>query len=214
MKIQRSGAGKKALPNFIVGIGGSAGALDAYNALLDALPSNTGMAFVIVSHLLPTANTLLAEILSRHTKMPVKLACKAMPIRANHVYVSPPNSDILIENCAFDVISPRTRNMQVDLFFNSLAAAMGARAIGIIFSGYDGDGTAGCIAIRAEGGTTFAQDKSAKVSDMPLSAKSAGCVDYILPPEKISDALRRLARTVVLPIIHSAVPRKLRKLSR
>src|SRR5471030_791401 len=104
-------------PNFIVGIGASAGGLNAYKMLLDALPSNTGMAFVIVSHLLPTANSLLAEILSRHTKMPVKLASMAMPIRANHVYVSPPNADLMIENGTFKVVSPRTRNKQVDLFF-------------------------------------------------------------------------------------------------
>ena len=84
-------------PNYIVGIGGSAGGLNAYKALLNALPSNTGMAFVIVSHILPTANSELSQILSRHTRMAVKVASNAMPIRANHVYVTPPNADLLIE---------------------------------------------------------------------------------------------------------------------
>src|SRR5471030_2442859 len=126
------------LPNFVVGIGGSAGGLNAYKALLDALPSDTGMAFVIVSHILPTAHSQLAQILSRHTKMKVMVASTAMPVRANHVYVNPPNADLLIDSYTFRVVTPRTRrNKQVDLFLTSLAKAMGARAIGIILSGYD-----------------------------------------------------------------------------
>ena len=148
-------------PNFIVGIGGSAGGLNAYKALLDAVPSNTGMAFVIVSHILPTANSPLAQILSGHTRMAVKVASNAMPIRANHVYVTPPNADLLIEGYTFKLVTPRSRkNVQVDLFLTSLADAMGERAIGIILSGYDGDGIEGCRSIKAKGGTTFAQDVS------------------------------------------------------
>ena len=180
-------------PNFIVGIGGSAGALNAYKALLDALPANTGMAFVIVSHIHPTANSQLADILSHHTKMPVTLASTAMPIRGNHVYVIPPNADLLIEGYTFKVVSPRTRmNEQIDFCFNSLAEAMGARAIGIILSGYDGDGTEGCKHIKAQGGTTFAQDMSAEVDGMPLSAQASGCIDFVLPPDKIPDALLKM----------------------
>jgi len=185
-------------PNFIVGIGGSAGGLNAYKAFLDALPSNTGMAFVIVSHILPTANSQLAQILSGHTKMTVIVASTAMPIRANHVYVSPPNADLLIESYTFKVVSPRTgRNKQVDLFLTSLAEAMGARAIGIILSGYNGDGTEGCKHIKAKGGTTFAQDMSAEVDSMPLSAQASGCVDFVLPPDKIPDELQRLVSTSI-----------------
>jgi chemotaxis response regulator CheB len=182
-------------PNFIVGIGGSAGGLNAYKALLDAVPSNTGMAFVIVSHILPTANSQLAQILSGHTRMAVKVASNAMPIRANHVYVTPPNADLLIEGYTFKLVIPRTRrNAQVDVFLTSLADAMGARAIGIILSGYDGDGTEGCRSIKAKGGTTFAQDESAEVGGMPLSAEASGCVDFVLPPDKITDQLQKLAK--------------------
>ena len=181
-------------PNFIVGIGGSAGALNAYKALLDALPANTGMAFVIVSHITPTANSQLAEILSRYTKMTVRVASEAMPIQANHVYVIPPNADLLIESYNFKVVSPRTkRNAQIDMFFTSLAEAMGARAVGIILSGMGGDGAEGCKRIKAKGGTTFAQDMSAEVNFMPLSAQATGCVDFVLPPDKIPDELRKLA---------------------
>ena len=183
-------------PNFIVGIGGSAGALNAYKALLDALPSNTGMAFVIVSHIYPTAHSHLAQILSRHTKMSVVLASTSRPIWANHVYVIPTNADLLIESDAFKVVSPRAmRNAQIDLLFISLAEAMGARAIGIILSGYFGDGTEGCKHIKAKGGKTFAQDMSAEVDGMPLSAQASGCVDFVLPPDKIADELQRLVST-------------------
>jgi CRP-like cAMP-binding protein len=186
-------------PNFIVGIGGSAGALNAYKALLDALPSNTGMAFVIVSHIHPTANSQLAHILSGHTKMPVMVAAAAKPIRANHVYVIPPTADFLIESYTFKVAAARTgRNKRVDFFLISLAEAMGARAIGIILSGYDGDGTEGCKHIKANGGTTFAQDTSAQVEGMPLSAQASGCIDFVLPPDKIPHELQRLVRTIAI----------------
>lgn len=185
-------------PSFIVGIGGSAGGLKAYKALLDALPCNTGMAFVVVSHILPTANSQLAAILSAHTKMPVLVATTAMPIQANHVYVSPPDSDLLIEGGTFKVVSPRTgRNKLIDLFFTSLADAMGACAIGIILSGYDGDGTLGCKHIKAKGGQTFAQDMSAEVADMSLSAQAAGNIDFVLPLNKISDELQKLKKSSI-----------------
>ena len=185
---------KTVQPIFIVGIGGSAGALNAYKALLDALPHDTGMAYVIISHMNPTAHSQLAKILQRHTKMSVTVASEAMAILANHVYIIPPDSDLTIENYRFRVISPRnSRNKQVDIFFISLAEAMGVRAVGIILSGYDGDGTEGCKHIKANGGKTFAQDMSAEVDFMPLSAQAAGCADFVLPLNKIPDKLKRLA---------------------
>ncbi|HEV8081480.1 MAG TPA: chemotaxis protein CheB [Chitinophagaceae bacterium] len=185
---------KTVQPKFIVGIGGSAGALNAYKALLNAMPHDTGMAFVIISHMNPTSHSYLANILSRHTKMSVIVAFEAMTILANHVYVIPPDSDLTIENYRFKVISPRiSRNKQVDLFFISLADAMGARAVGIVLSGYDGDGTEGCKHIKANGGKTFTQDMSAEVDSMPLSAQAAGCVDFVLPLNKIPEKLKSLA---------------------
>ena len=185
---------KTVQPIFTVGIGGSAGALNAYKALLDALPHDTGMAYVIISHMNPTAHSQLAKILQRHTKMSVTVASEAMPILANHVYVIPTDSDLTIENYRFRVISPRiSRNKQVDIFFISLAEAMGARAVGIILSGYDGDGTVGCKHIKANGGKTFAQDMSAEVDFMPLSAQAAGCADFVLPLNKIPAKLKKLA---------------------
>ena len=182
-------------PKFIVGIGGSAGGLIAYKELLDFLPSDTGMAFVIATHILPEANSQLAEILSKRTKMPIMVASTGMAIRPNHVYVSAPDTDLHIDNYTFKVISPRTkRNVLVDYLLTSLAEAMGARAIAVILSGHDGDGTQGCKQIKAKGGITFAQDVSAEADGMPLSAQAAGCIDFVLPPRKISEELDRIAR--------------------
>ena len=185
---------KTVQPIFIVGIGGSAGALNAYKALLDALPPDTDMAYVIISHMNPTAHSQLAKILQTHTKMSVTVASESMPILVNHLYVIPPDSDLTMENFRFKVTSPRiARNKQVDIFFISLAKAMGIRAVGIVLSGYDGDGTEGCKHIKANGGKTFAQDMSAEVNHMPLSAQAAGCIDFVLPLNKIPDKLKRLS---------------------
>ena len=194
-QVKRSSVDLGALhPKLIVGIGGSAGALNAYKALLDALPSNTGMAFVIISHMNPTAHSQLAEILSRHTKMAVMIPFDAMPIQVNCVYVIPADSDLLIQNYSFKVISPRSgRNKQIDIFFVSLAEAMGERAIGIVLSGYDSDGTEGCKHIKIKGGKTFAQDTSSEVDCMPLSAQASGYIDFVMPLDKIPDKLKSLA---------------------
>ena len=192
---------KKSLPTCIVGIGGSAGALSAYKALLDHLPADTGMAFVFISHLNPDAYSQLAQILGRHTKMPVLVVSGAMTISANHVYVIPANADLEVEKHKFKLTSPRRqRNAQIDLFFASIAQALGNRAIGVILSGYDGDGTSGCKHIKEKSGTTFAQDESAEVDAMPVSAQSSNFVDFVLAPEEISAALieigARFARRV------------------
>lgn len=184
-------------PKFIVGIGGSAGALTAYWALLDALAPDTGMAFVIISHMSPSAYSQLAHILARHTKMPVIVASQKMPILRNHVYVIPSDADLTIENYTFKVLSPRSgRGKQIDLFFVSLAEAMGARAIGIVLSGYNGDGTEGCKQIKAKGGITFAQDISTEIPHMTVSAQASGCIDFVMPPGKISAKLKKMAAAV------------------
>ena len=160
------------------------------------------MAFVIISHIFPDAYSHLAQILARHTKMPTVVASAAIPINANHVYVIPANADLeVVEKYKFKVISPRhRRNAQIDLFFASIAKTFGDRAIGVVFSGYAGDGTAGCKHIKEKGGITFAQDESAEVDGMPVSAQASSYVDFVLSPDKISAALieigARFARSV------------------
>lgn len=181
-------------PNFVVGIGASAGGLSAYKSFFDALPPDTGMAFAVISHIHPVANSQLVEILSRHTKMTVVLAVSRMKVQANEVYVIPGNADLLLEDGTLIVISPRDRrNTQIDVFFSSIASAMGPRAVGIVFSGYDGDGAAGCKRIKAAGGTTFAQDNSAEVSGMPMSARATGCVDFVMPANKMPAELQKMS---------------------
>ena len=185
-------------PNFVVGIGASAGGLSAYKSFFDALPPDTGMAFILVSHIYPAANSQLTEILLRHTKMSVVLAASKMKVQANEVYVIPGNADLLLEDKTLIVISPRNRrNTQIDLFFSSIALAMGPSAVGIIFSGYGGDGSAGCQRIKAAEGTTFAQDSSAEVSGMPLSAQATGSIDFVLPPNEMPAELQRMASRLV-----------------
>ncbi len=185
-------------PSYIVGVGGSAGALSAYRALLESLTTDTGMAFVIISHITPDAYSQLALILSRCSTMPTMVAASGMPIRANHVYVIPANADLEIEQFTFKVISPRSRrNAQIDLFFASLAAAMSEHAIGIVFSGYDGDGTLGVQSIKEKGGTTFAQDASAEVDSMPTRAQASTYIDFVLAPEKIGKALMQIGERFI-----------------
>jgi len=183
-------------PNFVVGIGGAAGALTAYKAFFEELPATTGMAFVVIFRMNPVANDQLASLLARHTKMPVILPSSGMPIQKNHVYVIPSDADLRIESDTFKVISPCTdKGNVVDRFMVSLAEALGPRAIAVILSGHSHDGTEGCKRIKAMGGTTFAQDQSAEVAGMPASAQASGNVDFVLPAGKMPAELQRLARS-------------------
>ena len=183
-------------PNFVVGIGGGAGALTAYKAFFEELPATTGMAFVVIFHMNPAANNQLASVLSRHTKMPVIIPSTGMPVRKNHVYVIPSSTDLCIESDTFKVISPCTnKGRTVDFFLVSLAEALGPRAIAIILSGHGHDGTDGCKRIKAMGGTTFSQDRSAEVAGMAASAQASGGVDFVLPAGKIPAELQRLVRS-------------------
>ena len=183
-------------PNFVVGIGGSAGALTAYKAFFEELPNTTGMAFVVIFQMNPAANNQLASVLSRYTKMPVIVPSTGMPIRKNHVYVIPSNSDLCIDGDSFKVISPCTNKGDVvDFFLVSMAEALGPRAIAILLSGHGHDGTEGCKRIKAMGGTTFTQDRSAEVAGMAASAQASGSVDFVLPAGKIPAELQRLVRS-------------------
>src|SRR5215470_4715633 len=182
----------------VVGIGASAGGLEAFRQLLNHLPNDTGMAFVFVQHLDPARESILAELLSRATDMPVKEVNDGMRVEPNCVYVIPPNTNMAIANGALR-LGPREekrgQHRSIDYFMRSLAEEIRNRAIGVILSGTASDGTLGLEAIKAEGGITFAQDEeTAKYDGMPHSAISAGCVDFVLPPERIAEELARLAQ--------------------
>jgi two-component system CheB/CheR fusion protein len=179
-------------------VGASAGGFEAFRELLQALPSDTGLALVLVQHLDPGHESLLAKLLSKATAMPVAEVEEGMTVEPNHVYVIPPNKTMGIRNGTLHLMArgePAAKHLPIDYFLGSLAADRGNRAIGVILSGTASDGTMGLKAIKTEGGITFAQDiKSAKYDGMPRSAIAAGCVDFVLPPGAIASELARIGR--------------------
>ena len=182
----------------MVGIGASAGGLEAFRELLEALPNDTGMAFVLVSHLSKTYKSMLSELLSKATRMPVAEARGQTPLLPNHIYVIPPNTTLAMEDGSLvtQPIRDESRHgLVIDAFFRSLAEHRKSQAIGVVLSGTGTDGTLGLGAIKAEGGIAFAQDQqSAKFPDMPRSASiQFGAADFVLPPAQIAAELARIA---------------------
>lgn len=189
-------------PTSIVGVGASAGGLEAFEQLLSAIPSNTGMAFVLIQHLAPKHESLLSHLLARTTKMPVVEVKDGMTLEANYVYVIPPNADLAVGGGTLHLSQPsdiRSHRMPIDFFFRTLAEDHAGRAIGVILSGTASDGTLGLRSIKAMGGVTFAQDdKSAKYSSMPRNAVAAGVVDFVLPPKSIAGEITRIGKNIHL----------------
>jgi two-component system, chemotaxis family, CheB/CheR fusion protein len=189
----------------IVGIGASAGGLKAFTQLLEQLPTNTGMAYVVIQHLDPSHASLLPLLLARVTTMPVHEGQDDMVVEPNQVYVIPPQADMVLLQGTL-ILQPRSQesgqHFAINTFFRSLAHERKRQAIGVLLSGTATDGTVGLQIIRAEGGITFAQEKhSASFPQMPLHAIAAGCVDHVLPPGEIARALTRLR-------LHPSTPQK------
>jgi two-component system CheB/CheR fusion protein len=187
----------------IVGIGASAGGLEAFTDLLSNLPHDTGMAFVLIQHLDPKHESHLTELLSKASQMPVTEVKADTRAEANHVYVIPSRCNLGISRGILHT-PPRSnggRNMPIDSFLCALAADRGSQAVGVILSGTASDGTLGLQAIKSAGGITFAQEaQSAKFDGMPKSAIAAGFVDFVLPPAGIARQLAILARhSYVMP---------------
>jgi two-component system CheB/CheR fusion protein len=182
----------------IVGIGASAGGLDAFRRLLAVISENSGMAYVLVQHLDPTHESFLPEILQRVTKIPVHEITDDIHLAPNHIYIIPENK-ILTSTDGILQLAPRNReilNLSIDIFFKSLAEVHQEFAVGIVLSGTGSDGTLGLKAIKEHGGIGFAQDmESAAYNSMPQSAINAGVVDFILSPEEIPEQLLKINRT-------------------
>ncbi|MHB1420581.1 MAG: chemotaxis protein CheB [Bacillota bacterium] len=193
--VRNSGHRKKTCP--IVGIGASAGGLEAFIKLLENLPLNTGMAFVFVQHLDPKQESKLTSILSRRTSIPISEVKENTPVQPDHAYVMPPEADLEISHGVLKRVPRKNKtglHMPVDLFLETLAKEHGSEAIGVILSGNATDGSRGIKEIKAVSGITFAQaPTSAKYVGMPLSAIDTGAVDYILTPEEIARELARIA---------------------
>jgi two-component system CheB/CheR fusion protein len=173
----------------IVGIGASAGGLEALEQFLKNVPKNCGMAFVVVQHLDPTHKGMLVELLQRMTPMPVVQAKDRLRVERDSVYVIPPNKDMSLLHGFLHLLtqtSPRGLNLPIDFFFRSLAEDQQERAIGVILSGMGSDGTLGLRAVKEKAGAVFVQSlASAKFDGMPRSAIDAGLADVVAPVEEL-----------------------------
>lgn len=181
----------------IICIGGSAGGWDVYMRLLLNLPSDLGVAIVIINHTRSTG-TNLHDILRRYTTMPVELIVDRMPIEPNHVYLIPASRDLHVYGGEFR-LQPLSKTMGwpdvITVFLRSLAESWDGKLIAIIVSGLDSDGAAALIDIKNAGGYTIAQRPETAVQpDMPESAIETGCIDFVLPPEEIAKVIKRIVR--------------------
>lgn len=182
----------------VVAVGASAGGLEAFTQLISHLPDDTGMAFVLLQHLDPNQPSLLSEIIARSTAMAVQEVQDGMAIATNQIHVIPSNQGMAIQDGRLQLLSrERTRGSSrvIDTFFKSLAEERGNRAIGVVLSGGDADGTRGIEAIKAAGGITFAQSEdTAQVNSMPHMAIATGQVDFVQPPAEIARTLAEISR--------------------
>ncbi|WP_424354999.1 chemotaxis protein CheB [Methanobacterium sp. MBAC-LM] len=177
----------------VVGVGSSAGGLEALGKMFSNMPSDSGLGFVLIQHLDPAHKSSMAELLSRYTNMEVLEIEDGMHIEPNKLYVTPPNKNVGIIDDVLHLAVPKEPHglrRPIDFFFQSLADNLEEYAIGIILSGFGSDGTIGIRAIKSMGGMVIAQDPDSAVSgSMPSSAIDTDLVDYIAPPEKIPENL-------------------------
>lgn len=186
----------------VVCVGGSAGGLDAYIRLLKNLPADLGVAIVIVNHI-TRFPTQLHTVLPKYTTMPVDLISDRLLIEPDRVFVIPENRDLHAEDGEFQlrpISKPRGWPDVITVFLRSLTAHWDGKLIAVIVSGYDGDGADALCGIQQVGGVTIAQKlDTAKQPDMPESAIATGCIDWVLSPEDIAEAIRRIARQEAPP---------------
>ena len=184
--------------HFIVGVGASAGGLEAINELFDNIPESESFSFVIIQHLSPNYKSLMDELLAKHTKLTIVKAEESKQILPNSIYLIPNKNNMIIKNGHLHLIDKPTSsvpNNAIDVFFESLAADRGRQAIGIILSGTGSDGNKGIAAIKDKGGMVIVQDPvTAKFDGMPNTAIESGNFDFILPPELMSEEILRYPR--------------------
>jgi two-component system CheB/CheR fusion protein len=177
----------------IVGIGASAGGLEALEQFFRQVPSKSGLAYIVVQHLDPTKKAMLAELLQRETAMLVHEAKAEMRVEPNRVYVIPPDKELRVVNNVLNLErpgEPRGMRLPIDVLFSSLASAQSERAIGVVLSGMGSDGTLGLQAIKAVGGLTVVQQPdTAKFDSMPKSAIAAGCADMVAPAAELPSCI-------------------------
>jgi two-component system CheB/CheR fusion protein len=173
---------------YVVAVGASAGGLDALERFFHGLPARSGAAYVVIQHLSPDHKSMMANLLGRHTTMPVVTVEDGMTIEPNRVHLIPPASVMSVSRRQLRLSpkNPRGLTLPIDLFFTALAREFGKYAIGVVLSGTGSDGTRGSVAINDAGGLLLAQEpESAKFDGMPRSVIATGLVDAILPPEEL-----------------------------
>jgi two-component system CheB/CheR fusion protein len=182
----------------VVGIGASAGGLDACSKLLDALPASVGVAFILVQHLDPSHESMMVDLLSGHTSLTVRQATDGMPVEPDHLYVIPPGTYLSVDAGALHLSRPQARHgarLPFDFLLQSIAAEYGPRAVCVILSGTGADGSLGLAAVRGNGGSVIAQDPAEAAFDgMPRNAIATGMVDLVLPVAQMPDAIRKYGR--------------------
>jgi two-component system CheB/CheR fusion protein len=195
---------------YLVGIGASAGGLEALSTLIAALPVDLGVSYVVIQHLSPTHRSMMVQLLGRETVMAVREASDGLVPEPNAVYVAPASHNLAIIEGSFRLTEAKRDAVpkpSVNSFFASLAAEKGEDAVGVILSGTGSDGTAGMREIKAAGGFTFAQDPAtAKYSGMPQSAIDSGCVDWVLAPDAIAAEIARIVRNLPPARVVEAAP--------
>ena len=186
----------------VVGIGASAGGLEACSKLVEGLPAGNGMALILVQHLDPTHESMMVDLLAGHTSIAVRQATDGMPLEPDHLYVIPPATYLSISNGALHLSQPQARHgarLPFDFLLHSLAEECGPRAVAVILSGTGADGTLGLKAVKENGGLIIAQEPDeAGFDGMPRSAIATGAVDLVLPVAKIPDALITYDRRMIL----------------
>jgi two-component system CheB/CheR fusion protein len=195
---ETSGFSELAADFHVVGIGASAGGLDSLERLFTHLPTDTGMAFVVLQHLSPDFKSLMDELLSRRTSMPIRQAEHDMPVEPNTVYLLPPMKEMIIRRRRLLLSDRDPRSgltLPIDLFLRSLAQDLGGRAVAVILSGSGSDGSRGVQEVSKVGGTVLCETtETAQFNGMPLSAIRTGTVDHVLPPEQIASAIASLSQ--------------------
>jgi len=202
-----------AAPPFVVGIGASAGGLDALERFFDQLPKTTGMAFVVVQHLSPDFKSMMDELLARHTQLPVLLVEDGMPVRADHVYLIPPGKEMIVSGGRL-LLSERDNKQElslpIDVFFRSLAQDCGPRSVAIVLSGGGSDGSRGVRDVHEAGGLVIVQDEqSAQFDGMPRTARDSGVAHWVLAPQDMPRVLVEHASNTAWPKPSSGMKKRL-----
>src|SRR5215471_1923866 len=180
-------------PTRTVGIGASAGGLEALERFFDHVPRDTGMAFVVIQHLSPDFKSLMDELLARHTRLPIKLVENGMRVEPDHVYLIPPKKEMIISGGRL-LLSERDPQQEltlpIDVFFRSLAQDCGPRAVAVGLSGGGSDGSRGICDVHQAGGLVLVQDpETAQFDGMPKAARDAGVADAVLAPQDMPRAV-------------------------